>query len=214
MRVRFGEFVLDSETRTLERGGQPVRIGPKPYELLELLIRCRPKVLSKGEIRRRVWPDTLAGDANLNVLVGELRAALCDDAKSPRFIRTAFGFGYAFSGEVVEDGPAAVGAAQPRIVWERKVIPLLEGENVLGRDDEATVRIDAPGVSRRHARIRLTRGAATLEDLGSKNGTFVRDARLDGPVLLADGATIPLGRMVLVYRCGPEPGSTLTEAAR
>jgi DNA-binding winged helix-turn-helix (wHTH) protein len=215
MRIRFGELVFDSNTRELRRGEEPVPLAPKAFLLLELLLQSRPRALSKGEIRRRVWPDTHASDTNLNVLVGELRKALGEDAKEPRFVRTVFGFGYAFAGEAEAEDPvgAAEPAAQPRVLWERKVIPLVEGENVLGRDDGVTVRIDVPGVSRRHARIHVDRGEARLEDLGSKNGTYLKDERVVTPTPLSDGAVFRLGRMVLVYRSGPERGSTLTEAA-
>jgi len=215
MRVRFGEFQLDPDTHELRRGEETVHLPPKAFVLLELLVRSRPRALSKGEIRRRVWPDTHAGDANLNVLVGELRQALGEDAKEPRFVRTVFGFGYAFGGEAEEEGgpSPATGAPQPRILWERRVIPLLEGENVIGRDDGVAVRIDAPGVSRRHARLLVQRDQATLEDLGSKNGTWLEDERLSVPTPLPDGAVFRLGRLALVFRSGPESGSTVTEEA-
>jgi DNA-binding winged helix-turn-helix (wHTH) protein len=215
MRVRFGEFRLDSDTHELRRGEERVHLAPKAFVLLELLVRPRPRALPKGEIRRRVWPDTHAGDANLNVLVGELRQALGEEAREPLFIRTVFGFGYAFAGETEEEGEPdrAPGAPQPRILWERRVIPLLEGENVIGRDESVAVRIDAPGVSRRHARVLVHRDQATLEDLGSKNGTWLEGARLAVPTPLPDGAIFRLGRLVLVFRSGPETGSTVTEEA-
>jgi DNA-binding winged helix-turn-helix (wHTH) protein len=213
MRVRFGEFQLDSDTREVRRGGEPIHLPPKAFVLLELLVRSRPRALSRGEIRRRLWPDTHAGDANLNVLVGELRQALGEDAREPALIRTVFGFGYAFAGEAEEEGRpnGATAASQPRILWERRMIPLLEGENVIGRDEGVAIRIDAPGVSRRHARVLVHRDQATLEDLGSKNGTWLEDERLTVPTPLPDGAAFRLGRLVLVFRSGPETGSTVTE---
>jgi len=216
VRLRFGEFRLDSDTRELHRGDEPVHLAPKAFQLLELLLRSRPRALAKGEIRRKVWPDTHAGDANLNVLVGELRQALRDDPKEPRFVRTVYGFGYAFAGDVEEEGAGAPdrrgpGDALPRVLWERRVIPLLDGENVIGRDEGVAVRIDAPGVSRRHARVIVSRGQAILEDLGSKNGTYVNDRRIDVPTPLPDGSVFRLGRLLLLYRCGPDTGSTVSE---
>jgi pSer/pThr/pTyr-binding forkhead associated (FHA) protein len=86
------------------------------------------------------------------------------------------------------------------------------GENVMGRDEEAAVCIDAPGVSRRHARIAVDENRAVLEDLGSKNGTFLGDVRLEGPRVLNDGDTFRLGRLLLVYRSTALRGSTQTEA--
>ena len=104
-------------------------------------------------------------------------------------------------------------ASPPRVLWEKRVIPLVEGDNVLGRDEDVTVRIDAPGVSRRHARIRVSGAEATIEDLGSKNGTYVGDgaAAIAGPTALPDDSRFRLGRVLLVFRSSPEAGSTMTE---
>ena len=103
-------------------------------------------------------------------------------------MRTVHGFGYAFDAEATEEtprrGPAAIAA---HLTWNRRTIVLLEGENVMGRDPDVAVRIEAPGVSRRHARILAAGGRFTLEDLGSKNGTYLREQRLSRPIELADG---------------------------
>ena len=215
MRLRFGELVFDPDTRQLFRAGVEVHLQPKTFELLDLLVRSRPKALSKRAIRGHLWPDVVVGDASLTMAVAELRAALGDDAKEPRYVRTVFGFGYAFAGEVVEERPIAVvrAGATPRVLWEKRVIPLVEGENVLGRDEDATVRIDAPGVSRRHACIRVSGGDVSIEDLGSKNGTYVGHDKmpLAAPAVLPDGSTFSLGRVLLVFRSSPEAGSTMTE---
>jgi DNA-binding winged helix-turn-helix (wHTH) protein len=219
LRVRFGEFLLDTDTRQIFRGAAEVRLQRKTFDLLELLVRTRPKALSKKQIRDELWPDTAVGDASLTVAVAELRAALGDDAEAPRFVRTVYGFGYAFSGEAAEEwaaapAPAAIAPAPAaRVLWEKRIIPLVEGENVLGRDEGVTVRIDAPGVSRRHACIRVSGESATIEDLGSKNGTFLGDSStpIEGATPLADDARFRLGRVLLVFRSSPEAGSTLTE---
>lgn len=217
MRVRFGEFLLDTETRQLFREAAEVRLQRKTFELLELLVRTRPKALSKKQIRDELWPATAVGDASLTVAVAELRAALGDDAEAPRFVRTVYGFGYAFAADVADErtrAPGAPGAAvAPRVLWEKRIIPLVEGENVLGRDEGVTVRIDAPGVSRRHACIRVSGERATIEDLGSKNGTFLGESStpIEGPTPLDDEARFRLGRVLLVFRSSPEAGSTLTE---
>ena len=215
MRVRFGAFRLDTDARQLFRDGAEVHLQPKTFELLELLVRTRPKALSKQHIRGQLWPDTVVGEASLTVAVAELRAALGDDAKEPRYVRTVYGFGYAFAGEVEPErsgGAPSTGVA-PRVLWEKRIIPLVEGENVLGRDEDVTVRIDAPGVSRRHARIRVSGAEATIEDLGSKNGTYVGDAAspITGPIALPDDGRFRLGRVLLVFRGSPEAGSTMTE---
>ena len=217
MKVRFGEFLLDTDSRQLFRDGAEVRLQPMTFELLDLLVRTRPKALSKQHIRGQLWPDTVVGDASLTVAVAELRDALGDDAKEPRFVRTVYGFGYAFAGEAEAEGakaePSRTPGTAPRVFWEKRIIPLVEGENVLGRDEGVTVRIDAPGVSRRHACIRVEGERATIEDLGSKNGTYVGDETtpIAGPTPLPDDIRFRLGRVLLVFRSSPESGSTMTE---
>ena len=217
MKVRFGGFLLDTDSRQLFRDGSEVHLQPKTFDLLELLVRNRPKALSKNQIRGRLWPDTVVGDASLTVAVAELRAALGDDAREPRFVRTVYGFGYAFAAEAGASGASATAeasaAAAPRVLWEKRIIPLIEGENVLGRDEGVTVRIDAPGVSRRHACIRVRGEQASIEDLGSKNGTYVGEGEsaITGPTPLGDDARFRLGRVLLVFRSSPESGSTMTE---
>jgi DNA-binding winged helix-turn-helix (wHTH) protein len=212
MRVEFGEFTLDRGARRLLRGGKELHLEPKALELLGLLLERRPQAVAKPEIRDRLWPDTFVSESNLTGLVAQVREALGDDPRQPRYIRTVHGFGYAFA--VEGDGPGAETApprVAPRVIWERKIIPLVPGENVLGRDEEATVRIDSPGVSRRHARIVVEKGRARLEDLGSKNGTYLKEERLAGPGALEDGDTFRLGRLLLVYRSSALRGSTRTE---
>ena len=87
MRARFDAFVLDSASRELLREGRGVAVSPKALDLLILLVDGRPRALTKGELHERLWPDTFVVDANLSNLVAELRAALEDNAREPRFIR-------------------------------------------------------------------------------------------------------------------------------
>jgi DNA-binding winged helix-turn-helix (wHTH) protein len=220
VRLQFGEFLLDTDARQLFKDGVEVRLQPKTFDLLHLLLRSRPKALSKQAIRDQVWPDVVVGEASLTVAVAELRAALGDDAKEPRFVRTVYGFGYAFAGEVVEadagsQRPAGRrnGAPAPRLLWERRVIPLLDGENVIGRDEGVAVRIDVPGVSRRHARIVIEGERASVEDLGSKNGTYLGGdgEPVQSRMPLSDGARLRFGSVVTEFRSGPEAGATVTE---
>lgn len=206
-RVSFGGFVLDADTRQLLRGAAVVHLEPKARELLELLVGKRPAAVSKGDIQERLWPDTFVSESSLTGLVAQLRRALGDDRHQERFIRTVHGFGYAFTAEVSS-------APRGRIVWEERLLPLHPGENVLGRGPEATVRIDAPGVSRRHARIVLGVDGATIEDLGSKNGTYVEEHRLQGPMGLEDGTRFRLGRQLLVFRSAGPAGPTSTESGQ
>jgi DNA-binding winged helix-turn-helix (wHTH) protein len=216
MRVRFGTFVLDPETRELLRGDARVPLSPKAFELLCILVADRPKAISKSDLQERLWPATFVVEKNLANLVGEIRDALGDDASTPRFIRTVHRFGYAFRETVprAETGrPASRGSnVSFNLKWDYGRLRLDEGAHVLGRDPDAEIFLDSPGVSRRHAVIRISADRATIEDLGSKNGTFVGDARVDGSRSLADGDVIGLGSVKLTIRVLQRPTSTETEA--
>jgi pSer/pThr/pTyr-binding forkhead associated (FHA) protein len=81
---------------------------------------------------------------------------------------------------------------------------------VLGRSNEAAVFVDGAGVSRQHAQITIDDSGATLEDLGSKNGTVLNGTAISGPTPLADGAVIVLGATALKFRSFATSGSTET----
>jgi DNA-binding winged helix-turn-helix (wHTH) protein/tetratricopeptide (TPR) repeat protein len=100
MRVRFSDLTLDSEARELRRGRDPVHLSPKAFRLLEVLIDERPAAVSKERLFEIVWPQTFVAESNLASLVKEIRTALRDDARNPKLIRTVFGHGYAFGGDV------------------------------------------------------------------------------------------------------------------
>ncbi len=217
MILRFGEFVLDAGTRQLRRGQEERHLGPKAFELLELLLRHRPNVVSKESLHDCLWPGSFVSGSTLATVVGEIRAALDDDAGSPRFLRTVHGVGYAFCGEAKEEqtagSTAPTGRLSYRLLFNDREIALRPGENLLGRVDDGVLWIESPSVSRRHARIRVEGGQATLEDLGSKNGTFWRGQRITSPVLLSDGDEIRLGKVALTLRILPVDATTLTDQA-
>ena len=217
MVVEFGEYAVDFESRQLLRGEEAVHVGPKALELLELLLKSRPRALSKSQLRNQLWPRTFASESNLTSLVNELRAALEDGARQPRYVRTVYGFGYAFSGEAVDvrqaGGPGSARGARFRLFLESREIALHEGENLLGRMDEGVAWLESPTVSRRHARIFVSAVGATIEDLGSKNGTYLGGERISSPRPLADGDEILLGQVHATFRVLP-PVSTRTGVGR
>ncbi len=215
MRVRFAEFVLDDGTRQLRRGDEERHLGTKAFELLELLVRRRPNVVAKETIHDTLWAGTFVSESTVATVVGELRTALGDEAKTPRFLRTVQGVGYAFCAEAVDERSPALRAGGPalsyRVLFDDREITLHPGENVLGRVDEGTVWIDSPSVSRRHARIQVDGNGAMLEDLGSKNGTYWRGQRVSKPVVLSDGDEIRLGPVSITLRILPADAATLTD---
>jgi len=200
MRLRFADCVFDSDTRQLLRSGRTVPVPPKVFRLLEQLIEARPKALSKARRHELIWPDTFVSDANLANLVADLREALGDDAKNPRIIRTVQRFGYAFQAEAVAPSEESRVPSVFRLVWGDREIALSEGDNVLGRDREAVAWIDVYSVSRHHARIRVSGDEAFLEDLESKNGTFLRGKTVKGMIAVFDGDEIRLGTAVMILR--------------
>src|SRR5580765_7651353 len=184
MQVRFDTFLLDSETRELLRDGHSVPLSPKAFDLLSILVTDRPRAISKSDLQERLWPATFVVEKNLANLVSEIRDALGDDPSNPRFIRTVHRFGYAFRETLPRAAtgrPANPGAeASFRLKWVGGGVTLDEGAHVLGRDPDVEIFLNSSGVSRRHALITISAGQATIEDLGSKNGTFVGDQRVDG----------------------------------
>ncbi len=212
MQVRFGQFVFNSETREVRSSLGPVRLSPKAFQLLEALLEQRPKALSKSDLHTLLWPKTFVVEANLANLVAEIRAGLGDSPRRPRFIRTVQRFGYAFSGETDpspdREPKPRQGTTTLRLVMGKRSIPLAEGDSILGRSSEATIQLDSTTVSREHARISVRGTEATLEDLGSKNGTFAGEARVEGATRLRDGDQIRLGQLRLVFRADPDRLST------
>jgi DNA-binding winged helix-turn-helix (wHTH) protein len=216
LRFGFGDCVLDLETRQLSRAGRVVHLSPKAFQLLEALIAERPRALSKERIHELLWPGTYVTDAALTGLVAEIRAATADDARAPRWIRTVPVFGYAFCGEAFPEKSVRSAATGHifRLLWGEREIELVGGENVLGRDSNVRVWIDDKSVSRHHARIRVEKDVAMLEDLNSKNGTFLGGQRLTAPTALRDGDEIHLGDVKLLFHAFAGGVSTSTAESR
>ncbi len=213
MTFRFGPFSLDSRTRQLLRDGREIALSPKAFQLLLSLVENRSRAMSREELHQQLWPSTFVLETNLAGLVAEVRRALEDTADKPTFVRTMHRFGYWFIGDV-HQADASMESGGPAmkswLVWATRQVALTEGNNIVGRETDASVWIDAPGVSRHHARIVVRQGEATLEDLGSKNGTYVGAQRVTAPRRLVDGDQIRLGSVVVTFRIPQPPGSTET----
>lgn len=212
MILRFGPFSIDAARRLLLRGGVSIHVTPKAFDLLSLLVSEAPRVLSKRELHERLWPGTFVSDASLTGLIKELRRALRDDESGDVLvIRTAHRVGYACD-------LAVQAAARDRLPWhwlifDSRRIQLQHAETVIGRDPEADVWLDLPGVSRRHARIVIDPAGVRLEDLGSKNGTMVGDSPVQSSINLHDGDRIVFGSVTSVYRTTGTGASTETRVS-
>jgi DNA-binding winged helix-turn-helix (wHTH) protein len=216
LRLRFGPFTIDTGTRQLLRDGSEVHLSPKAFDLLSTLVEERPRVVEKTALHSRIWPDTHVVEANLNVLIGEIRKALADSVKQPRFVRTVHGVGYAFCGAAVDEKAQERPAPRPAPCWlvtRDRTFRLEEGEHLVGRDPECSVWLDAESVSRRHARILVdtARRRVSLEDLASKNGTEVGGAPVSERVDVADGDEIVFGTVRVRLRSWSSAGDAETK---
>lgn len=211
MRFSFGAFTLDGNRRLLFRDGVEVRVAPKTLELLLTLVQRAPNAVSKAELLAALWPDTHVADATLTGVVADAREALGDDGRSPRLIRTMHRFGYAFAGQL--DCDPRGDSSAPVLGWliaDTWRVPLRSGETVLGREGDGVVPLPSPSVSRRHAAVTLDGAAARLSDLGSKNGTFVDDTKVEQPMALRDGARLRFGTLEVTYRSATATSTTDT----
>jgi DNA-binding winged helix-turn-helix (wHTH) protein len=199
---RFGRFELDCATRQLLGNGDEIHLSPKAFDLLAALLANRSRVVPKAELLDLLWPSTFVEETNLAGLVAEIRRALEDSAAQPVFLRTVYKVGYRFVADVIDrtgSARATRAGARPLLLFANRQALLLEGANVIGRAPDATIQCDAPGVSRHHARIVVRAGEATLEDLGSKNGTYLQQERITS-ARLSDGDEIRLGTASLTFR--------------
>jgi DNA-binding winged helix-turn-helix (wHTH) protein len=205
MPIRFRDFAIDFDRLEVSDRSGPLHLTPKALELLRILVENRPKVISRSELYDRLWPDTFVQATNVHNLVRELRTALGD--REHEIIRTKYGVGFSFGADAFLDDP-------PVPVWQMIVNDqhhqLHQGENLIGRDPSATVRIEARSVSRLHARIVIGLKGATIQDLDSKNGTFLQGRRLRAAVALRDGDEVIFGSVHARVRLLENVESTTT----
>jgi DNA-binding winged helix-turn-helix (wHTH) protein len=192
MRLIFADCVLDLRARQLERQGKVVPLEPKVYELLEVLVQRRPAVVTNNELDELLWPRVYVARTSLTRLVSELRTALGDQPRDSRIVRTVYKTGYAFCAEVTGQ-PRLRDPATIELVWKGLFLPLQAGEHLAGRDPDCSLVIDGSSVSRKHARITVLGGNATVEDLGSTNGTFVNGRQVHEPTQIAPGDELLFG---------------------
>lgn len=216
MSLRFCGCTLDVEARRLFRGQDEAHLSPKAFETLRALIENRPRAMSKAELLKGVWPDVIVSEVSVARVVNEIRETLGDDRKG-RIIRTVHSHGYAFVAEIedaVSSQRRGSGQKHPMgwLISATRTLPLYEGEQIVGRDPTLDLYLDSPKVSRRHARIEIKGAEATIEDLGSKNGSFVGNVRIDRPTALYPGDEVKIGRFKFVFRLAESAGSTETEA--
>ena len=201
-RFRFGEFELDVAAFTLRREGTPVRLEKIPMEVLVLLVEHAGTLVARDSLHAALWGSDvfLDRDAAINTAMRKIRKALDDDADRPRFVETVVGKGYRFVGSIIrETMHAAREVVNYQLTRGTHAFTLRNGDNLLGRDPDVHVFLDHPSVSRRHARLSITPGRVTLEDLKSRNGTSVDGRCITSPTELHDGSIIGVGPITLTF---------------
>ena len=198
--MRFGKFEFDPVTRRVRCEGAEIHLAPKVFELLVALLDGAPRVVSKRELHARLWPGGVVTDATLVALIKQLRAALDDRDRSARLIRTVHRVGYALEAPVTHPAAATPALATRWLTLGERRLSLMTGENIVGRDVAANVRLDDAAVSRRHARILVSGSGAHIEDLGSKNGTFIDGQQIAArPMPLRNGIQLAFGTVLVIY---------------
>jgi DNA-binding winged helix-turn-helix (wHTH) protein/Tol biopolymer transport system component len=126
---RFGLFEADIEQGTLSRQGTPVKLQEQPFRILSLLLEVPGEVLSRDDLRKRIWPEGtfVEFDGSLNTALMKLRAALNDNAENPVFIETVPRRGYRF--------------IAPVEIVEVEASPLMTAIRIESEDDRESVEL-------------------------------------------------------------------------
>jgi DNA-binding winged helix-turn-helix (wHTH) protein len=210
----LGEWRVEPTLDRILRGNEIVRVPPRVMQVLVCLADHPGDVVTKRQLIATVWEQEFVTEGALTRCVAILRRILGDDASEPRYVENIPRRGYrlVMDPRPLSDPPAAT-LRRRALCWlccGERTFTLSDGENVIGRASDAAVHIDSKSVSRHHARITVDGVQATLEDLGSKNGTFIDGRRLDTPSELHDGEQIAVGKVLLEFRVQDPDGSTET----
>ena len=195
MRARFGDFEFDARTRQLTRSGAAIGLTPKAALLLDALIASAPAPVTKEELYDRLWRGVVVEQGNLHNLISELRATLGHAS-----ITTVHRTGYAFAAPLTRE--SSVG---PRLEIGDNSISLAQGETIIGRE-----LLGTPDASRHHARIDVDGSQISIEDMDSKNGTFVNGERIQKRTPLQDGDQFVFGRTHAIVRMIDAAAPTMT----
>ncbi len=216
-RFELGDWTVEPTLDRIWREDHVVQLRPRAMEVLVSLADLNGRLATKQHLIDTVWRTEFVSDNALTHVIAELRNALGDDAQHPRYIETIPRRGYRLVAKVTLHDSAPVSTptlpARFKLTSDDNEFPLAVGENVIGRGPDATVRIDDPEVSRRHATIKVEGDVAILHDLGSKNGTFLRGERVVEPARLANADEIRIGISVATFRFIAIDDRTKTEKA-
>jgi len=232
------DWIVEPQLNRVSNGEVSVHLEPKAMEVLVCLADHAGEVVSRQDLVDSVWTVEVVADSTLTHTIADLRRALADDARAPRFIETIPKRGYRLivgtgAGEQGESpGRQAAAGYDPLavIVGKRVHLGNRDGSDlsdhslfladqkislpgsaiVLGRGKDADIRILVPEVSRLHARLKLESETVEVEDLASKNGTLVNGTPITSRQELKSGDAMSIGPITMVYRWVSEE-TTLTQ---
>ncbi|MCL4839755.1 MAG: winged helix-turn-helix domain-containing protein, partial [Thermoanaerobaculia bacterium] len=131
-RYQFGEFLLDALGMRLTRGGTALEVEPKALQTLLHLVAHRDRLVTREELHEAVWHGAFVTEGSQTRAIAQIRRALGDDAREPRYVETAHGLGYRFIAGTTEEiadasvatpvGPAMEALCQPKVA----VLPFLD----------------------------------------------------------------------------------------
>jgi len=196
--VTFGDYRFDVETRRLWAGEREIRLTPKASDVLKVLVTNAGRPVSKEDLFAAVWTDTAVSDDALTSCIQELRRALEDNSKQPRFIETRHRRGYQFVAPLSEparDEPA-VAVTAAAVTHESSALAVLPSVDMSpGRDQDylceglaeelinALTQIDGLRVAARTSSFQFRTAGADIREIGHQLnvGTL-----LEGSVRKAD----------------------------
>jgi DNA-binding winged helix-turn-helix (wHTH) protein len=238
----LGGWQVEPRLNRISNGGVSAHLEPKTMAVLLCLAEHAGDVVSRQVIVDQVWATEFISDSTLTHAVADLRRAFADDPKAPRFIETIPKRGYRLVANVGESGsggtppsfladhigrtlavvvgPRALisrraleGVGERFLIFGEQEIPLIGSVFVFGRDADTEIRIVAPEVSRRHAKLEIGNHGAIISDLGSKNGTLVNDQIINQPTALSSGDVIGVGRLSMTFcHISNDPTRTAADA--
>lgn len=213
----LGDWKVEPTLGRISRNGRYVRLRPRAMDVLVTLALAAGELVSKRNLIDAVWRTEFVSDHALTQVIAEIRAALGDDARKPEFIQNIPRRGYRLVADVnlvSKAGELANKALLPfRLQGDDVDHPLVQGQNVIGRATDADIYINRTEVSRCHAKVVVQGSTASIEDLGSKNGTYLNGRILEEPTTLSNGDEIWIGRRVARLRFLIEGEPTQTEAS-
>lgn len=194
---RLGEWLVEPRLNRLTRDGESIQIELKMMDVLVCLARCAGEVVTRRQLVDSVWDEGFVADNTISHAVAQLRKAFGDSHRNPMFIETIHRRGYRLIAPVHFDETSSFMNSATHFSYlavARGIeVPLFDGANLIGRGPDTAIMIPSMKVSRHHAKITVEHDAASLEDLGSKNGTYLNGTKIQEPVQLDGGDLIGVG---------------------